>query len=284
MEIYELRYFLGAARTENLQRAGELLHVSPASISKAIARLEKELSVPLFRRQGRNIRITDHGRLLQKRASEIVGLEESVRVEVGLGKGALRAVIAGPEVLLSGPGVEQSRKLLKRYPGSFVELLHCPEEQALEAVEKGEAQLAFVTRDPGAGFSSKVVQEPSFQTFCGQGHPLFERARGGKAVPVEEVLLHAFAGPSHSFLGQVTGRQSLDGWRDDKFPRKISYVSSSLRLLEELALRGAALVYLPGEHGKRLGLERIRVNGCPYTCTQKVRLVARDSAVPGFSL
>lgn len=282
MEIFELRYFLGVARTENLQRAAESLAVSPASLSKTVKRLEDELSVKLFLREGRNIRLTDHGRLLQKKAAELVGLEESARIEVGgVAKGAIRAVLAGPEVLLAGEGVARSLELRRLYPGSSVELLHCSEEEALERVERGEAHLALVTRD-APGLSGRVVAETAFLTFCGRGHPLFAAAKAGRTIPVEEVLTHPFASPSHSFLGQVGGRQSLDGWRDDKFPRQVGFLSSSLRLLEEVALRGQALVYLPGEHGERLGLQRIKVSGCPYACTQKVRLVARNGREIGW--
>ena len=101
MEIFELKYFLGVARDENIHRASEKLHVSPGSLSKAISRLENELSVTLFSREGRNIRLTDHGRLFQKRASEIVQLEEAARLELAGHEGAIQVVIAGPEILLT---------------------------------------------------------------------------------------------------------------------------------------------------------------------------------------
>ena len=45
MEIYELRYFLAVAESENMQRAAKAIHVSPPSLSKAIARLEEELDL-----------------------------------------------------------------------------------------------------------------------------------------------------------------------------------------------------------------------------------------------
>ncbi|MEZ4271853.1 MAG: LysR family transcriptional regulator [Myxococcota bacterium] len=74
MELYEMRYFLEVAKFENVHKASKTLHVSPASLSKAVARLESELGVRLFLRQGRNIKLNEHGRLLQKRGSLIVEL------------------------------------------------------------------------------------------------------------------------------------------------------------------------------------------------------------------
>ncbi|MCX6126924.1 MAG: LysR family transcriptional regulator, partial [Proteobacteria bacterium] len=75
METFELKYFLGVARSENVNLASKTLAVSPGSLSKAIARLESELGVKLFSRIGRNIRLTAEGRHLLERASEILRLE-----------------------------------------------------------------------------------------------------------------------------------------------------------------------------------------------------------------
>lgn len=101
-----MRYFLGVAKTQNIHEASEELHVSTGSLSKAIARLEEELSVKLFNREGRGIRLTEEGRLLQRRASEIIQLEESTRLELSGAKGTIQVRIAGAEILLSHWGLE----------------------------------------------------------------------------------------------------------------------------------------------------------------------------------
>ena len=43
MEIYQLRYFVYAAKYENITMAAQELNVSQPSISKAIQSLEREL-------------------------------------------------------------------------------------------------------------------------------------------------------------------------------------------------------------------------------------------------
>src|ERR1700758_3968779 len=121
METFELRYFLGVARHENIHRASEKTGVSPASLSKAIGRLEDELSVKLFAREGRNIKLTDQGRLLQRRASEIIRLEESARIEIGGHQGVIQVLIAGPEILLSKMGLSVTASIKKKFPHSTFE-------------------------------------------------------------------------------------------------------------------------------------------------------------------
>jgi DNA-binding transcriptional LysR family regulator len=278
MEMFELRYFLGVAREESISRASERLHVSPASLSKAISRLENELSVSLFSREGRNIRITDHGKLFQKRAAEIVLLEESARFELAGHVGQIQVVMAGPEILLSEMGIEISEDLRKRFQKCTFEYHAESDEEAISQVSRGEAHLAIITSDVPShlGLSNKGIAEPHFLTVVGEGHPLYPAAKAKKTVPIEKVLEHSFVSPNHPLLGKVGLKQSLDGWRDDQFPRKVEYLTSSLKILEEIVARGRALAYLPDYFVKRIDVAPLKISGCPYSCIQKVRIVAKN--------
>lgn len=78
MELTQLNYFIEAARTENLSRAAENLHISQPSLSKAISRLEEELGTELFRRSGRHIALNAEGRLfLRQIAPSVAALQET---------------------------------------------------------------------------------------------------------------------------------------------------------------------------------------------------------------
>jgi len=261
MEIFELRYFLGVAKSENIHRASEQLNVSPASLSKAISRLEDELSVKLFSREGRNIQLTDQGRLLQRRASDIVRLEEDTRIEVGGHAGSLQVVIAAPEILLSKMGLELSLMIQKKFPAAVFEYHSADDETAIEQVKRGEAHLAITTLDPGSypDLASKTLGEATFQTFVGVKHPLYARAKAGKTIPVAELLEYPFVSPTNPLLGKVGLKQSLDGWRDDQFQRKIAYRTSSLKTLEEFVVGGIAVAYLPDYFCANLNLQKFKV-------------------------
>lgn len=63
MNLQQLEYFKIIAEVENFTKASNLLSVSQPALSKAISKLEEELEVPLFEKNGRNIKLTHFGKM-----------------------------------------------------------------------------------------------------------------------------------------------------------------------------------------------------------------------------
>ncbi len=82
MEVRELRYFLAAAREENITRAAESLHIAQPSLSKQLMDLESKLGKQLLVRGKKKITLTEEGVLLRKRAEEIIELVEKTEQEI----------------------------------------------------------------------------------------------------------------------------------------------------------------------------------------------------------
>ncbi len=69
-----LHYFWAVAREGGVARAGERLHLTPQTISGQLSLLEDYLGTPLFTRVGRNLELTENGRLVLSYADEIFSL------------------------------------------------------------------------------------------------------------------------------------------------------------------------------------------------------------------
>ena len=82
MELRVLQYFLAVAREENISRAAELVHTTQPNLSRQMHGLEEEVKKPLFVRGSRKITLTEAGKLLRKRAEEILDLYEKTAVEL----------------------------------------------------------------------------------------------------------------------------------------------------------------------------------------------------------
>ena len=61
MTLQQLRYFCVTAEVLHYTRAAALLYISQPSLSYALSKLEKELNMPLFEKQGKQIALTRYG-------------------------------------------------------------------------------------------------------------------------------------------------------------------------------------------------------------------------------
>lgn len=283
MEIFELKYFLAVAQIENVNRAAEQIHVSPGSLSKAISRLEEELQTPLFFKSGRGIRLTPEGALLKKKAAQIVQLEEDARLSLkGKETGSLNIYISSEEILQTSYGINLLRTINLHYPQARTQFLIRNEQKAIEQVIDGEAHLALITQDPPTDVTSKILAKVEFKTCASQEHPLFKKFTAKQTIPIEEILKHPFVSPESAILGRIAKSASIDGWRDDKFPRQIKYKVGGLKLMENLIHQGLALGYLPDYFIESAGLIPLKISGCPYSCHQTVRLISKDPTALGW--
>ena len=82
--IEELKTFIAVVEYENFTKAGEILHLSQPSVSVHIKNLEKQFNTDLISRsvKQKNIVITESGRVLYKRAKEIIKILEDTKNEV----------------------------------------------------------------------------------------------------------------------------------------------------------------------------------------------------------
>jgi len=78
----QLAYFRAVARTGNVSRAAEELGISQPALSRAIARLERDLGVALFTRTGRTIALSRYGHAFQRRVERALDEIDEARREV----------------------------------------------------------------------------------------------------------------------------------------------------------------------------------------------------------
>lgn len=73
LDLAQVRAFVAAADRLHFGQAAERLAVSQQALSKRIARLESELGVPLFRRGGHGVELTEAGRRFLEPARQTLG-------------------------------------------------------------------------------------------------------------------------------------------------------------------------------------------------------------------
>ncbi len=276
MEMFELKYFGAVAETENIHAASAKLNISPSAVSKAISRLEDELKVALFEKSGRNIKLTEQGRKLFQQSKKFTELENETKLLVSDNNSPVEIRIAGPEVFLAYYGLQLTREIKKKYAQASFVFLEMSEQEAEVAVQDRRVHFAFLTyaRKSNSKLNYRTIESVFFATYVGKKHALANKKR---PIPVDELLTYDFLVPGEDIFGGLKSKASTDGWRDDKFERKIKYKNLGLKTLELLLDDGHAIAYLPPYFADSLDFKKLTIIGCPYVCEQTVTLVSGNA-------
>ena len=96
LNFKHLRYFWVVAANGTIARAAEILHVTPQTISGQLRELEEQIDAKLFQKSGRNLVLTDTGRLVFSYADEMFRLGDELQdVIEGRSPGAALTLTVG---------------------------------------------------------------------------------------------------------------------------------------------------------------------------------------------
>lgn len=162
MEFHQLRSFVEVVRQGGFTQAAKTLHATQSTISKQVAQLEQRLGVLLLERNGPNLRLTDAGTLVLRRADELLRLRQDLYSELDdlsqLARGELRLglPLLGGEVMFA----ELFAAYRQRYPNIVVRLFEGGSKLMEEALLRGELDIggSLTPNDPAL----------AFQPFCNE--------------------------------------------------------------------------------------------------------------------
>ena len=199
MELRHLRYFVGVAETENVSRAAFMLHVSQPAVSRQIRNLEAEIGLPLLRRVGKSVRLTEVGRVFLNEARAILnGCNEALIKARTLGGKLAAELHVGDFPLAVGRAMPRLlRNYKKAVPNMQVKLHDWPVEKEIAAVRDGQLELAIIIPPLTGNWRSQLrFQELLTIRVClavSFDHRLAQR----KAVSLAEAAREPFVGLLH---------------------------------------------------------------------------------------
>ncbi len=147
LNLHELNVFVEAAQAENFSVAARRLYLSQPAVSLHVRNLEQQFGVELFQRNGRNITLSEAGKILLPLAQQVLynakRLEEtmmalrgkvigrlSIACSTTVGKYVLPRLVAG---------------FRDRYPDAVVEINVMSRRAALDRLLEGRAEIAVVS-------------------------------------------------------------------------------------------------------------------------------------------
>jgi DNA-binding transcriptional LysR family regulator len=248
LDLKRLRLLREVEARGTVHGAARALDYTASAVSQQLAVLEREAGAQLLERSGRNVRLTDAGRVLVRHAAELLDGVEAAEAEVaeiaaGRPAGVVRVSSFQSAMLrIVAPAVAA---LARSHPDVRVEVTEIEVEEAVPALRL--QQLDAVVGDEYEGQPRPVhddlVRAPlvreQVRLVLPADHPLARRRR----VPIAQLADAAWAacqpGTGHRAM-QVFACRQLGGFEPD-----VRYSSDDFLILLELIRTAGACALLP---------------------------------------
>jgi DNA-binding transcriptional LysR family regulator len=233
VDLYQLKYFLEAARELNFTRAADNLHISPSAVSRSVAQLEASVGKRLFARTKRRVTLSVAGESLKARAETI--FDEVERAELDLaGEDRPPALLRiGSRELITNyllPGPLDAFKA--RYGDTRFGIYALEPDALADAIKKDRLDFGFHYVDiPDAALASARLGR------------LRSHVYAAKKFKLTGALERPFVAPRP--FGASPSAPSPDGYPDKKHPRKIRYEVEFLETHRKFVLAGLCVGVLP---------------------------------------
>jgi len=211
MNFRDLRYALALERRRSFSRAAEECGVAQPTLSAQVRKLEDELGVELFERDGRTIRVTPAGELILDQARIALGavarIGELAQTRSDPMVGPLRVGVIPTLAPYLLPGVLGA--LQSCLPEAPLVVVEDMTHRLLESIHAGRLDAALLATEHRDGNLSEIAlfEEP-FSLALPIGDPLAvrERVRVEELDPAALILLadgHCLSDQALAFCGQT---------------------------------------------------------------------------------
>jgi LysR family hydrogen peroxide-inducible transcriptional activator len=270
MELYQLEYFLEAARQRSFTRAAAHLHLAQAALSEQIRKLETELGTSLFHRGRRETVLTAAGETLRQHAQSLLdradAAKRAVRDLIDLRGGRLTiGAIPSVSACLLPAAITVFRQ---QYPQVELALFEGTSEAVAQWVENGRVEFGIVQLPTNRGnFDEHPLFIEPFVALVSAAHP---------AAKLRTVQLGKLADEPFILYKGRARDTALTACRAAGFEPRIACESSELETIRSLVAAGLGIAILPELASRQPAPECavVRLRGDPVE--RQVALLSRS--------
>lgn len=242
MEMRQVKYFMEVARQEHMTEAAFHLHVAQSAVSRQIAKLEDELGVELFLREGRSVRLTHAGRIFYDHALiAMEAMDKAVQaIEDYLNPEAGKIRLGFPNSLATKTLPRVISAFRHQYSDVGFDFKQGSNRELREWVEKGEIDLAFVSPvpEPTAEINTHVFFSEHMRALIPTHHRLAKQV----SINLRDLM-------DDQFVLFRTGYDMralvLDACRKVNFEPAVAFESEDIYTIKGLVEAGLGVSLLP---------------------------------------
>ncbi|PWT87164.1 MAG: LysR family transcriptional regulator [Proteobacteria bacterium] len=149
IDIEQLRTFVAIVETGSFTQAAEVVHKTQSAVSMQIKKLEERLEHPIFARDGRGSRLTEHGERLLDYARRIVKLNVEALAAFSDAELSGRVRLGVPDDYADRYLPEIMARFSRVYPGAELTVVCAPSVDLIVQIDAGDIDLAIITSCEG---------------------------------------------------------------------------------------------------------------------------------------
>lgn len=151
MDVYQLKVFLSVYRNRSFTAASKELHLTQPSVSIHIKKLEEELGLKLFDKEGRKILPTREAALLAGKAAEIMESISDIKSNLMAAGREIRGIISIGATSIPGSYVipPLAAEFNRLHPDVFFQVVIGTSKEISEKVQNGELLVGIVEETKG---------------------------------------------------------------------------------------------------------------------------------------
>jgi DNA-binding transcriptional LysR family regulator len=240
MELYPLKVFLTVATEKSFSRAGEKLLRTQPAISLAVQRLEGELGEKLIDRTGRELILTDAGRLVLEYCRRFGNLEHELENSLS----ELRDMAAGRLVI--GANETTSLYLMhhivnyrRQYPKVKVQVRRTLSSRIPSQLIDGDLELGVISYDPEDDrLESHVIYIDHLCFVVSPAHRFAQREQ----VSIRELGMETFI--AHNVLSPYR-EVVLKAFQRAKVPLNMDVEMPTVETIRMMVARNEGVAFVP---------------------------------------
>ncbi len=239
-----MKTFCDLVDTGNFSRAAESNFVSQSAVSQQLAKLERDLALPLITRSGGLVTPTSAGRAFYHGACEIIRRFEQLVGEVRSASDAVRGVLRVGTIYSVGfylldPFV---RRFLRDHPEVHLHVTYANWNHISAAIISGEMDLGVVAcPDVNRSLEMLPLRDEELIAVFPPKHPLARR----KTVQAKDLADEAFV----AFLANIPTRRHIDKLLKARRVRvRVAMEFDNIELLKRAIMVGSGVSILPREN------------------------------------
>ena len=236
---FRVETFLAVCQTMNFTRAAEQLHITQPAVSQHIHALEEQYGAKLFRSQGKQLQLTESGRLFFRTAAAMhhddLRLREALHQENTRRRLRFGATLTIGEYIMPGP----LHRLLEREPDIQLYMLTANTQELLKLLDQGELDFAIVEGyfDKQA-YDSLVYCTQRYIPVCSAEHPFSHPVRRLEDLLEERLLVREPGSGTRNVLERALEVRNLSV----RNFRRVTELGS-LNLIKSLVCAGAGISF-----------------------------------------